>query len=87
MMVEVFERYIWDLGDSTEDREAEAYVLATAYSHRGVCDVRRGKHESALAWLQRSQECIEKNSDLSGDGEQILAMIKEHIVHAKHLHI
>lgn len=87
LMVEAFERFIWDLGDSKEDREAEASVLATAYSHRGVCDVRRGKHESALAWLQRAQECIEKNADLSGDSEPILALIKDHIVHARHLHI
>lgn len=85
LMVEVLERFIWDLGDSKEDREAEACVLATAYSHRGVCDINRGKHESALAWLQRAQECMEKNADLSGDSTPILAAIKEQIVAAKHL--
>lgn len=87
LMVEVFERYIWDLGDTQEDREAEACVLATAYSHRGVCDIRRGKHESALAWLQRAQECVEKNADLSGDSAPILKAIKEHIVQANLLHV
>jgi tetratricopeptide (TPR) repeat protein len=85
LMVEVLERFIWDLGDSREDREAEACVLATAYSHRGECEVRRGKYESALAWLQRAQQCVEKHADLCGDSAPILAAVKEHIVHAKHL--
>jgi len=82
-MVEVLERFIWDLGDSKEDREAEACVLATAYSHRGVCDVGRGKYETGLAWLQRAQECVEKNADLSGDSAPILASIQERIVQAR----
>jgi tetratricopeptide (TPR) repeat protein len=85
LMLEAFERYIWDLGDAREDREAEATVLATAYSNRGVCDVRRGKHDNGLAWLTRAQECLEKHADVSGDSVQILAMIKEHIVCANHL--
>jgi tetratricopeptide (TPR) repeat protein len=82
LMLEAFERYIWDLGDSKEDREAEATVLATSYSNRGVCDVRRGKIENGLAWLTRAQECLEKHADASGDSVHILALIKEHIASA-----
>lgn len=85
LTVEVFERFIWDLGVTREDREAMACVLATSYSSRGVCDIRRGKYESALAWLARAQECVEKHQDLSRDSVEVLAQVKEQINHTRTL--
>jgi tetratricopeptide (TPR) repeat protein len=82
LMIEVFEKCIWDLGDSHEERELEASVLATAYSNRGVSELRRGDHEKGLAWLGRAQECLEKYGGLSNENGRIQELIKDHIEHA-----
>mmetsp|Transcript_10730 Transcript_10730/g.18664 ORF Transcript_10730/g.18664 Transcript_10730/m.18664 type:complete len:269 (+) Transcript_10730:2-808(+) len=87
LTVEVFERFIWDLGSTKEDREAMGVIVATSYANRCVCDIRRSKFESALAWLARAQECVEKHQDLSRDSIQVLAMLKEQISHTRSLQL
>lgn len=87
MTVEVFEKNIWDLGSSREDRESMAVVVATSYANRGVCDLRRSKFESALAWMERAKECVEKHQDLSRDSIEVLAMVKEQISQTRSLQL
>jgi len=85
--IEDFETYIWELADGKADREVQAMVLASAYSNRGVCDVRMGRHERALEWFNKGYDCVEAHADLGSDKDQILTEIKEHIEHTKHLQI
>lgn len=85
--VEVFERFIWDLSDTREDREAEALVLATSYINRGICDVRLKKYDSALMWFGRAQECLEKRAGVGEDFDQFTELISNHIEHARTLQL
>lgn len=85
--IEVFERFIWEVSDTKEDREVEAIVLSTAYSVRGCHDVRQAKYDSALAWFQRAREVIKMHEDLSSDCWRITAMIQEDVDRTKVLQL
>lgn len=86
--IERFESHLFDLSDSKEDREVQALVLAAAYSVRGGCDVQLRRYDSALSWLTRSLECVEKHqdlSDLSNDAHEMLSLIRADIESTRHM--
>ncbi|CAE8626859.1 unnamed protein product [Polarella glacialis] len=79
MLIEDYERYIWELSDTKEDREAEATTVATAYAFRGSCDAQQNRHDSALSWFGRALKCLETHQDIGTDGPQIAAMVREDV--------
>jgi len=85
--IDIFERFIWELSDAKDDREAQSLVLATSYVTRGVCDVHKRKFDTGLMWFGRAQECIEKYVDLGVDSDQLLEKIRAHADHARTLQL
>lgn len=83
--IEVSERFIGEMSDVEEDREAKATALATAYSVRGACDAEQARYDSALAWFGKALECVEKHTELSADSRQIAAHIQSEVDRTKTL--
>eukprot|EP00927_Polykrikos_kofoidii_P046311 TRINITY_DN40534_c0_g1_i1.p1 TRINITY_DN40534_c0_g1~~TRINITY_DN40534_c0_g1_i1.p1 ORF type:complete len:316 (+),score=49.63 TRINITY_DN40534_c0_g1_i1:92-1039(+) len=85
--IEIFERCIWDMSDTKEDRQLQALVLATSYVNRGICDVRQRRYDIGLIWFGRAENCVEKHADLGPECPQLLTHIREHIDHCKSLQL
>jgi len=83
--IEASERFIYEMQDVEEDREAKATALATAYSVRGSCDAEQERYDHALAWFGRALECLDKHTEICADSQQIAAHINNEIDRMKTL--
>lgn len=83
--VALLERYLPQVPGHAEKRSDAAAALATAYSSKGVCEVRGGKFEEALVWFAKAQHVLKEFSFPGNNAERIVSDIAEQIEHAHHL--
>lgn len=81
--VDMLERYVWELSDALRDRDAQAGVLATAYLRRGHYEEQRGRHDYALLWLSKAEECLAKHVDAGPDVANIQIHVAHHVQTAR----
>jgi len=83
--VDLLEQYFPQVPGQAEKRADAAAALATAYSSKGVCEVRGGRFDEALVWFAKAQHVLKDFSFPGNNAERIVNDIAEQIEHANHL--
>lgn len=83
--VVLLEMYLHEAPGYAERREDGAGILATAYSSRGVCDVRAHNYEGCFQWFTKAQAALQAHKLFGTNGHLILQQVAEQIEHAQNL--